>query len=156
MPGTNPAPQSTEHRDFRFVGIIWFVKVSQGWCCEVYSLAGLRQRLESGRMQGTDLISHDQQIWHPIAQVPDLDAWFDAVWQRAAQGQHTAASSVAAVVLLPEDDLTMEPHCSRAHPAHVRTPATPAQDSLSTMVVVLGWVASAVAVAALAASFLPA
>ena len=57
-------PHSPENRDFRFVGIIWYVKVKQGWRSEFYRLSDLRRYLAEGRIQKTDRLSYDLSLIH--------------------------------------------------------------------------------------------
>lgn len=74
-------------RDFRFVGIIWYVQVEQGWRSEFYRLSDLRRYIAEGRIQPTDRLSYDREKWTRIDLIPDLDAYFDTVWLHAQVGK---------------------------------------------------------------------
>jgi hypothetical protein len=78
---------SPDQRDFRFVGIIWYVRVKQGWRSEFYRLADLRRYIAEGRIQPTDQLSYDREKWTRIDLIPDLDAYFEEVWHLANQGR---------------------------------------------------------------------
>ena len=74
-------------RDFRFVGIIWYVQVAQGWRSEFYRLSDLRRHIAEGRIQSTDQLSYDRKKWTRIDLIPDLDAYFETVWLHAQVGK---------------------------------------------------------------------
>ncbi|MDG1481538.1 MAG: hypothetical protein P8R54_18220 [Myxococcota bacterium] len=74
-------------RDFRFVGIIWYVQVEKGWRSEFYRLTDLRRHIAEGRIQPTDQLSYDQEKWTRIDLIPDLNAYFDTIWLHAQVGR---------------------------------------------------------------------
>lgn len=87
MRNLSPDAKTPELRDFRYIGIIWVVQVKHGWRSEFYRLSDLQRYLSEGRIQPTDLLSHDRETWIPIDQIADLSAHFDSVWHLASQGK---------------------------------------------------------------------
>ncbi|MFT5684705.1 MAG: hypothetical protein ACI8RZ_005649, partial [Myxococcota bacterium] len=63
MRDLSPQSSAPDQRDFRFVGIIWFVQVKQGWRSEFYRLSDLRRYLAEGRIQRSDRLSYDREKW---------------------------------------------------------------------------------------------
>ena len=86
MPPLSPQSVVLKDRDFRFVGIIWYVRVRQGWRSEFYCLADLQRNIADGRLQKSDELSYDREDWIPLNQIPDLAAHFEDIWDRAHRG----------------------------------------------------------------------
>jgi predicted Zn finger-like uncharacterized protein len=70
--------------DFRTVGISsWKVKVKIGLVYDFSDIKTLRKYIQDGRVTADDVISHDGQTWVTIGDLPDLDAYFVEVYDRA-------------------------------------------------------------------------
>lgn len=86
------APKSSPRRkasdlDFRKVGIgSWKVRVKIGLVYDFSDIKTLRKYIADGRVTPEDVISHDGSTWVPIGDIPDLDAYFVEVYERAEAG----------------------------------------------------------------------
>ncbi|MFT5582952.1 MAG: putative Zn finger-like uncharacterized protein [Cognaticolwellia sp.] len=90
-PAPSPAPKKSRRRasdlDFRKVGIgSWKVRVKIGLVYDFSDIKTLRKYIADGRVTPEDVISHDGSTWVPIGDIPDLDAYFVEVYERAEAG----------------------------------------------------------------------
>ncbi|MBK9367036.1 MAG: zinc-ribbon domain-containing protein [Deltaproteobacteria bacterium] len=88
--------RSAESLDFRKVGIpSWKVKVRIGLVYDFSDIKTLRKYIADGRVTSEDVISHDGATWVTIGDIPDLDAYFVSVYERAevAQAEKAARAS---------------------------------------------------------------
>lgn len=70
--------------DFKKVGIgSWKVRVKIGLVYDFSDIKTLRKYISDGRVTAEDVISHDGSTWVPIGDIPDLDAYFIEVYERA-------------------------------------------------------------------------
>lgn len=77
--------------DFRKVGIgSWKVRVKIGLVYDFSDIRTLRKYIADGRVTPEDVISHDGSTWVPIGDIPDLDAYFVEVYERAEAGAQAA------------------------------------------------------------------
>lgn len=76
--------RNADDLDFRTVGISsWKVKVKIGLVYDFSDIKTLRKYIQDGRVTADDVISHDGQTWVTIGDLPDLDAYFVEVYDRA-------------------------------------------------------------------------
>lgn len=88
--------RSAESLDFRKVGIpSWKVKVRIGLVYDFSDIKTLRKYIADGRVTSEDVISHDGATWVTIGDIPDLDAYFVTIYERAevAQAEKSARAS---------------------------------------------------------------
>ena len=88
--------RSAESLDFRKVGIpSWKVKVRIGLVYDFSDIKTLRKYIADGRVTSEDVISHDGATWVTIGDIPDLDAYFVTIYERAevAQAEKAARAS---------------------------------------------------------------
>ena len=88
--------RSAESLDFRKVGIpSWKVKVRIGLVYDFSDIKTLRKYISDGRVTSEDVISHDGATWVTIGDIPDLDAYFVTIYERAevAQAEKAARAS---------------------------------------------------------------
>ena len=77
---------SAENLDFRTVGIAsWKVRVKIGLVYDFSDIKTLRKYIQDGRVTPEDVISHDAKTWVTIGDIPDLDAYFIDVYERAEE-----------------------------------------------------------------------
>ncbi len=91
VPAPAPAAKKSRRRasdlDFRKVGIgSWKVRVKIGLVYDFSDIKTLRKYIADGRVTPEDVISHDGSTWVPIGDIPDLDAYFVEVYERAEAG----------------------------------------------------------------------
>lgn len=85
--------RSAESLDFRKVGIpSWKVKVRIGLVYDFSDIKTLRKYIADGRVTSEDVISHDGATWVTIGDIPDLDAYFVSVYERAEVAQAEKAA----------------------------------------------------------------
>ena len=85
-PNVGTRRKSAENLDFRTVGIpSWKVRVKIGLVYDFSDIKTLRKYIQDGRVTPEDVISHDAQTWVTIGDIPDLDAYFVEVYERAEQ-----------------------------------------------------------------------
>ena len=83
-PNAGTRRSSAENLDFRIVGIpSWKVKVKIGLVYDFSDIKTLRKYIQDGRVTPEDVISHDAKSWVTIGDIPDLDAYFVEIYERA-------------------------------------------------------------------------
>ena len=113
-PAPAEAPRKSQRRasdlDFRKVGIgSWKVRVKIGLVYDFSDIKTLRKYIADGRVTPEDVISHDGSTWVPIGDIPDLDAYFVEVYERAEAGatepEPQASAPAAAAAAAPDPQL---------------------------------------------------
>ena len=101
-----PPPKSRRRAsdlDFRKVGIAsWKVRVKIGLVYDFSDIKTLRKYIADGRVTPEDVISHDGSTWVPIGDIPDLDAYFVEVYERAEAGASEPEPQAPAPDALPD------------------------------------------------------
>lgn len=87
-------PADLARRDFRKVGIHWKVRKGLGLTYDFNDLATLKDYLDDGQVDKNDVLSWDTRDWRPLKTLPDLDAHFWDVWQRAEAGEIKSPQTV--------------------------------------------------------------
>ncbi|HHO51993.1 MAG TPA: hypothetical protein ENK18_14195 [Deltaproteobacteria bacterium] len=81
-------PRNVEALDFSTIGITWRVRKGLGALgYSLHDLATLRDHLADGRISRWDQLSFDGREWVEVGSIPNLEAFFWSVWQRARRGE---------------------------------------------------------------------
>ena len=93
MPESEDPEADIARYDFRRVGIdSWKVKKSGiGLVYDYHDYAALRRSLREGRINGSDLVSHDGKRWVALADIPDLAAHLFNLYHTLDREQRLAA-----------------------------------------------------------------
>jgi len=94
-PAEPPEPPSPEPEaapdifkvDFRRLGVAWKVRKGLGLTYEFHSLQQLQDMLQEHQVAPQDSISYDAHNWRSIESIPDIEAYFEDVRQKALAGE---------------------------------------------------------------------
>lgn len=73
-------------RDFRRVGVTWRVRKGAGVTFSFHDLQTLLGHVESGKVEGDDVLSYDARTWVPLDTIDDLTSYFEDIWRKAERG----------------------------------------------------------------------
>lgn len=80
-------PGDLARRDFKKVGILWKVRRTIGMTYDFSDLATLREYMSDGQVGKRDELSYDHKKYVALGDIPDLDAHFWDIWQKAEAGE---------------------------------------------------------------------
>jgi len=96
LPAADAEITSASSLDFRAVGIkTWKVKVAIGLIYDFSDISTLQKYLDDKKVTPDDLISHNNQDWTRIGDIPDLETHFIDIWKEARAGMSEGDAEAA-------------------------------------------------------------